>query len=230
MRPKLRERRLAVELRRRGRSYREIREFVPVSKSSLSLWLRSVTLTAAQRKRLAEKKLTSGRKGAEKLRAMRLERLRGIMEDAGREARVRLRQRDLLWAVGVALYWAEGSKPKPWRTKDRFEFTNMDPVMLLLVRKWLMKYCRVPPSDFTYAVCIHKGADIAAAQRFWSRQLGTPRGSLRTYFKRPNPFTRRHNSGVGYYGTIRMSVRRSAVLIHRIIGWIRVVAEFWGVG
>lgn len=121
-------------------------------------------------------------------------------------------------------------KPKPWRTKDRFEFTNMDPVMLLLVRKWLINYCRVHPSDFTYAVCIHRGADVAAAQRFWSRRLRVPRESLRTYFKRPNPYTRRHNSGVGFYGTIRMSVRRSVVLLHRIIGWIRAVAEYWGVG
>ncbi|MGH2404734.1 MAG: hypothetical protein ACRDGN_09735, partial [bacterium] len=186
-----------------------LREIVAVSKSSLSLWLRTVRLTTAQRKRLVDKKRTSGRRGAEKLRAMRLERVRRIMEEAEREALARLRQRDLLWAIGVALYWAEGSKPKPWRTKDRFEFTNMDPAMLLLVRKWLMKYCRVHPSDFTYAVCIHRGADIGAAQRFWSRRLGIPQVSLRTYFKRPNPFTRRHNSGVGYYGTIRMSVRRS---------------------
>src|SRR5256885_823388 len=43
----LRER--AVALRREGKSYREIREQIPVSKSTLSLWLSDVILTEEQK-------------------------------------------------------------------------------------------------------------------------------------------------------------------------------------
>ena len=45
---KLNEKTEAIRLRRLGKSYSEIRKKVNVSKSTLSLWLRSVTLTPAQ--------------------------------------------------------------------------------------------------------------------------------------------------------------------------------------
>src|SRR5207247_3622548 len=48
------ERERAIELRRHGLSYREIRAQVPVAKSTLSLWLRQVGLANAQRQRLAD--------------------------------------------------------------------------------------------------------------------------------------------------------------------------------
>ena len=43
----------AVAMRREGRSYREIREVVGVSKSTLSLWLRDIPLTEEQKLALA---------------------------------------------------------------------------------------------------------------------------------------------------------------------------------
>ena len=47
----------AVELRRKGLSYREILQHVPVAKSTLSLWLRTVGLSRPQTQRLTEKRL-----------------------------------------------------------------------------------------------------------------------------------------------------------------------------
>ena len=44
---------LATAMRKEGRSYREIRDVVGVSKSTLSLWLRDVPLTDEQREALA---------------------------------------------------------------------------------------------------------------------------------------------------------------------------------
>jgi hypothetical protein len=42
-------------------------------------------------------------------------------------------ERDLL-DLGVALYWAEGAKRKPWAARDRITFVNSDPS---IVRTWL---------------------------------------------------------------------------------------------
>lgn len=81
------EKRRAVELRRLGLSYREIRERVPVATSTLSLGLRSVELSQAQRQRLAAKKLAGARRGPEKIRRLRLERLARVMSEAEAEAR-----------------------------------------------------------------------------------------------------------------------------------------------
>lgn len=108
------EKRRAIELRRQGRSYREILERVPVTKSTLSL--RSVGLSQRQRQRLAAKKLAGARRGAKELRRGRLVRAVRTTAAAELEAARYLANRDLLWAVGTALYWAEGFKPKPWRS------------------------------------------------------------------------------------------------------------------
>ncbi len=48
--PKKEERKKAIQLRKKGLSYSKILKQVPVAKSTLSLWLRSVGLTKRQKK------------------------------------------------------------------------------------------------------------------------------------------------------------------------------------
>ena len=69
---KLKEKELAIKLRRRGLSYNEILRKVPVAKSSLSLWLKSVGLAKKQKQRLTKKKLAAARRGWEARRNKRL--------------------------------------------------------------------------------------------------------------------------------------------------------------
>ena len=47
---------LAQQLRRKGLSYKEILEQVPVSKSTISLWCRDIELTLEQKERLKAKR------------------------------------------------------------------------------------------------------------------------------------------------------------------------------
>src|SRR3989338_516629 len=46
----------AIRLRKKGLSYKEILQKIPVCKSTISLWVRDVVLTKEQHKRLWEKK------------------------------------------------------------------------------------------------------------------------------------------------------------------------------
>ncbi len=59
----------AVAMRREGRSYREIREVVGVSKGTVSLWLRDVPLTEDQRLALAQRGPASATRRARAIRA-----------------------------------------------------------------------------------------------------------------------------------------------------------------
>jgi len=220
----------AIELRKLGLSYREIRAEVPVAKATLSLWLRQVGLAKAQRQRLTERRLAAAHRGTEKLRAERLARTAAIHRDASRQARDLIRDGDVMWAIGTTLYWAEGAKTKPWRSHVKFLFTNTDPAMVLLVRNWLYKCCRVEESDILYALHIHENANVDSARMHWTEHLNIPDNRLRTYFKTHNPSPRRHNVGRTYYGTMRISVRKSTALVYRIEGWIRAVADHCGVG
>ncbi|MDO8492325.1 MAG: hypothetical protein Q7S34_01635 [bacterium] len=71
---KLKEKEIAIKLRREGKSYREILEQIPVAKSSLSLWLRDVGLSKRQNQRLTERRLMASQRGGDVKRAQRLER------------------------------------------------------------------------------------------------------------------------------------------------------------
>ena len=60
---KVRERQLAIKLRKKGLSYNEIRKQVPLAKSTLSYWCRDIILTLDQIERLQQRKLEGAEKG-----------------------------------------------------------------------------------------------------------------------------------------------------------------------
>jgi len=92
----------ALILRRNGFTYSEILKKIPVAKSTLSLWLRSVGLSQRQKQRLTEKKLISMRKGWEARRKQR----RTITESIKQKARsdIKTINNKELWLLGVMLY------------------------------------------------------------------------------------------------------------------------------
>ena len=102
---KLKEKEMAIELRKQGHSYSEILKKVPVAKSTLSLWLRSVGLAKQQKQRLTEKRLAALKRGWETCRRKRILIINKIREAAKKEIK-EITQRDL-WLIGITLYWAE---------------------------------------------------------------------------------------------------------------------------
>lgn len=163
------------------------------------------------------------------VRRERLERETRTMVVAEAEARHRIEAKDWHWMLGTALYWAEGSKPKPWRTATRVSFSNMDVHMIRIVRAWLAEYCTVETRDLEYRLHIHEKADIASAVAFWASQLAIPAARIRVTLKRHNPKPQRKNTGETYYGTMQMRVPRSTSLSHRIAGWTRGLINHCGV-
>lgn len=230
MRAKRVERNQAIVLRKRGLSYSEIRRQIPVAKSSLSLWLRQIRLLDWQRERLSDKKKAAWQLGSQVRHMERLTRIARINADGRREARLWIRKKEVLWFLGAALYWAEGTRIRPTHRSERLEFTNSDPAMIKIFRNWVKRYCGVTVPDLIFSLYIHERADVGAAQGFWMSSLGIRSTELRTYFKHHNPSPRSHNTGSSYYGTMRVSVRRSVNLSHRIAAWIQEVVARCGVG
>jgi hypothetical protein len=89
---------------------RTIAERLGVSKSSVSLWVRDIELTAEQQAMLlAENPVRNGQ-----LLGMRVRRQRCREQriDAQRHGRELVRLGDPAFAAGCMLYWAEGSKSR----------------------------------------------------------------------------------------------------------------------
>ncbi len=212
----------AIELRKEGLSYSEILKCVPVAKSTLSLWLRSVGLSKKQKQRLTNKKLTSALRGAARKKEQRLTLSESLKKTARNEiGKISIRE---LFLIGTALYWAEGSKQKDHSVSTRVRFSNSDPKMVKLFLLWLNKTCKILSPDIRCDLYIHEKNDIIRAKSFWQKEINLPIEGI--YFKRTK-ITKRKNVGKDYYGLISINVKRSTNLNRKISGWIEGVCKYY---
>jgi hypothetical protein len=137
-------------------------------------------------------------------------------QDAHRDAVGALTDREL-FLVGVALYWAEGAKSKPWRRSHMLEFCNSDVSVISTYLAWLDALA-VPRGQLRCRLLIHETADLDVATEFWRRVTGPQVAFLAPSIKRHSPKTVRHNTGDAYRGCLVVRVARSADLYRRVTG------------
>ena len=218
-----RRRERAVDLRRRGLSYKQIRPLVGASMASLSLWLRDVPLTEIQRARLQRRKVENGRDRGRENRERRLRKEAEILVESREQMGV-VSDRDLFIA-GVIAYAAEGAKKKPWSTSVSTQLINSDPRMIRLFLKWL-ELIGVPRGDIAFRLSIHENASISEALEYWSEVVGVPPEEFKpTNLKRPKEKPQRRNVGPSYRGCLSVTVRRSGDLNKRLDAWFGALAD-----
>jgi transposase len=208
----------ARELRSLGHDYEEIAASLGVSKSSVSLWVRDLPTPA--RLSLEERSKRSAEGAHRYWEAERPAREALLAAVAARAAAEigHLTDREILIAGAIA-YWCEGAKNKPHRRQDRVVFINSDPALTGFFRKFL-DTAGIPREALVFRVYIHETADIEAAERFWLEFTeAQPSQFRRPVLKHHNPKTVRKNVGQGYFGCLRIDVRRSSHLYRRIEGW-----------
>lgn len=221
----------AIELRKQGLSYREILQKVPVAKSTLSLWFKSVDISESQKQRLTQKKLLAALRGAKKRKEQRIQITQYIKESAIRDIS-KITKREL-WLMGIMLYWAEGSKEKEGKWGTGVIFNNSDPYMIKLFLKWLLEIIEIIPQDIKFEIYVHENhkKNLKRIRKFWSRVTGFSMSNFNSvYFKKNKINTKRKNTGDRYYGLLRIKVRASSALNRKIFGWIEGINRYyWGV-
>jgi hypothetical protein len=206
----------ARALRLEGRTYKQIRAELGVSTSTLSMWLRDLphpmpdrTAHAARMNRV-QKERTDVRRTAEKAAAF---------AEVGS-----ISDRELM-LLGVALYWAEGAKDKPYSRRESIDFVNSDAGMICLFLKWL-DVMGVEHGRRRYRISIHESADVAAAEDYWRSVIGlTTVAFSKAVLKRHNPKTVRRRVGGDYHGCLIIRVSCSSDLYRRVDGWWRGILE-----
>ncbi len=220
----------AIQLRKSGKSYSEILKNIPVAKSTLSLWLRSVNLTKRQEQKLTLKKLQACWRGGEVKKINRIQKSKEIIDQAAMEIG-EMTGRDL-WLAGIMLYWAEGSKQKETNVSVGVKFSNSDPKMLFFFIMWLKKFLKVSDNEIVFEIFIHesykeKENDFIS---YWSKILNYPVSKFdRVYYKKHNIKTKRKNIGENYHGQLAIIVKKSTLLNRKIIGWIEGVSKQCGI-
>lgn len=211
----------AIELRQSGLSYSEILKNVPVAKSTLSLWLRSVNLSKRQVQRLTQKKLASAKRGGLKKKEQRLLLTKKITDLACSEIK-EIKNSELL-LMGAMLYWAEGSKEKDYKPGTGIRFSNSDPLIIKIMLKWFRECLDIEDSRIKFNIYIHQNYinELKRVREYWADITGFPIDEFgKIYFKKHSIKTVRKNIGNGYNGQIIIRIANSSNTYRRILGWI----------
>ena len=202
---------IAKELRRKGLSYGKIRKETGIPKSTLSWWLKDFKIAKKHRERLYTKHLELITIGKYSQKVRREQEVKNIMETARKVVSGKLSD-DVLRFMGVALYWAEGTKG------SRFTITNSDPALVLFMVKWVEKIFNISPANLSACLNIHQNQNDKAIKSFWSDLLSIPLASFgKSYIK---PDSKGYKQNELYWGTIKVSIPKSTNLKFEMFGWL----------
>lgn len=216
MKSKLNYKKIAILLRKRGLSYNEISKEIPIAKSTLSVWLKTVQLSKKHQDRLYSKRIHYLTLGSQSQKERRLRQVEIITNTAKGEISVPISD-DAYRLFGAALYWAEGTKG------GSLVFTNSDPHLILFMTKWLQKVFAISPDFLKASLNIYSQQNENLIKYFWSDLTGIPIGNFnRTFIKPKNKNFKKNNL---YYGTIKIYVPKSTDLQIRVFGWVKKVLD-----
>ena len=214
----------AIELRKQGKTYREIRMELNVAKSSLSDWLRKYPLTEAELSLLAASR--------EKGRFLQIEKTR-ITKQKKREDRLRnvydLQQKKLaplskreLEIAGLFLYWGEGYKS----LRGPVGISNSNPKVIQFSIYWLSHIYNVPLEKIRIRLQLYKDMNTDKEIEFWMKQLTLPKSNFRNpYYKNSLLSNLTYKKGFGH-GTCDIFVNDRA-LLEKILMGTEAIADFY---
>jgi DNA-binding transcriptional ArsR family regulator len=206
----------AIELRKKGLSYGEIKKKLNVAKSTLSYWLKSIPLTPEQKARLYTKKILILARGPQSQKERRKREIEKIIKEAEKEIQFPI-SFEAYRILGAFLYWAEGRKT------DGFSFSNSDPYFVLFMVRWLKRVFGISPNFLKAWLNIYPQQNELELKQFWSQLTGIPLENFgKSYIKPPN---KNYKKNTLYYGTISIKVPKGTDLRYRVFGWIRAVLK-----
>ncbi|MDQ5968896.1 MAG: hypothetical protein QG579_53 [Patescibacteria group bacterium] len=179
---KIKEKRTAISLRKRGMTISEIQKVVHVSKSSISLWIRDVQLSPMESERI-ENKITAGQlRSREVIKQKSVNKLAEINKFA-RESFKRVEvTKSLEILLCACLYEGEGNKG----FNQSLSFTNSDPKMISTFLGLLRSGFDVDESKFRVCIHLHHYHDKNKQLEFWSNITRIPKSQFMKPFMKKN--------------------------------------------
>lgn len=203
--------RKCVELRKQGLSYGEIREIVPIAKSTLQNWLTFAGLTLTQEHlQIQLKKRLEKRQAATE--ASRITRIKKAEEEIHRFTQdFKKYLDDPFFVGGIMLYEAEGSK-------NNCRFSNSDYRLIQMFVRFMERYFLLDRRENMYfRVYIHesRSSDLEKIKGFWSKKLNVPLNKFSLSWKKNIVAHRRTN--VDYVGQLSVGVSGIRFLTRKLL-------------
>ncbi len=216
----------AIELRKGGYSYSEIKKFCPVPKSTLSYWFQGIKLSEPQLKRLEKKRIEGAEKGSRTKVLKTSKAIEEIQKTSAKDIG-KISKREL-WLMGVTLYWRERLFNKnDSDLKKGIRFTSSDPYLIKLFLKWLGDVGGIKNEEINFDLFIEDKRNLLSeAVSYWAEVTGFPKANFSRYYlhKVKAKKTKRASKKV-IHGLLRIRVKASSMLARQISGWVAGINE-----
>jgi len=170
----------ALDLRKHGKSIRDIEISLSIPRSTLSGWFKNIVLTVEQKRKLLEngrlglidarKKAVVWHKNQKKIR------LKQAKEQALQVlSKINTRNKDILELSLAMLYLGEGSK-----TLDT-SMGNSNPLILKFFISSLRKLYNLDLSKIKCELHLRNDQNAKCLKSYWSKELGLPLNDFRAY-------------------------------------------------
>ncbi|MFC1710385.1 helix-turn-helix domain-containing protein [Patescibacteria group bacterium] len=221
---RVRDRRKVIELRKRGKTYSDIRRELKIPKSTLSGWLSGYPLTKKQIKKLQDnienKKDIATEKFRETMSQKRRYRLTNVIREEQKNLPC-LNKREL-YLCGLFLYLGEGTKG----LRNSVCLCNTNPKVILFYYYWLINVVGVSRERLRVLVHLYEDMDVEKTLHYWSKLLNIPRRQfVKPYIKRTYREDIDHK-GHGY-GTCNLYISDQH-LKEKIILGLEVILNYYG--
>lgn len=210
----------ALELRKLGKSYSQIKQELKVSKGSLSLWLRQYPLGKEQMQKLRDFSEIRIEKYRQTMQAKREKRF----DDYYRQEKIKylpLSKKELFIA-GLFLYWGEGTKD----LKYPVALYNTNPQVIKFGLVWYRNSLNLPSSKIKIQLHLYSDMNIKDEMRYWSRELKIPLSQFANpYIKKSKKadINRKGSFGHGTCGLLVNDVR----LKERVMATLKAIADYY---
>lgn len=221
---RIKDRQKAIELRKQGKTYSQIRKALDVSKSTLSDWLSEYQLTDEQMKYLQKERELSRQLAIEKTRIIkqkkRENRIKKVFEEQKAYWR-KLSKRELELA-GIFLYWGEGNK----RLNGSVSLNNTDPMIMKFTLYWLRHGLKIPLEKVKAYLHLYSDMNVEEEISFWSNELNLSPSQFRRPYIKASARSDIDQKGFGH-GTCGLVVN-DVRLKEKIIMSIKTFADYYG--
>ena len=177
----------AINLRKQGKTYSEIRKIVDISNGTLSYWSHKIILSSKARARLKNtqsRHLIKARlAGAITLKNRQKE----YLDDLKKRVTSTISKSVTLEMLRVALAFLHLGEGAKWKSHRGLQLGSSDPLILQLYIKLLIVCYNIDRNRFHYYICYRADQDLVKLKKYWSSVLKIPMRNF--YDSRPDPRT-----------------------------------------
>lgn len=209
---------LAFELRKKGKSYNDIERQLHIPKSTLSGWFSNVCWSEDIKKNLVEVSKKFHTERIKNLSRDRGEKLKIIYKRAKEEAEneFKILKNNPFFIASIMLYWGEGDK----LNKGRCCLSNSDPDMIRLFALFLGKVCGVEKARIKAWILAYPDINQEEALEYWSnKSLIDKKNFTKTMIIKSRSEGRKLS-----FGVCNVLVSSSYLKV-KILTWIKLLSE-----